>query len=680
MQFNMATMSRTLFLIGFIFIAGLSQISQAEEETLTLDDVVVTATKQKRSAKETPSTITVITAEDIEKSNAQTVPEALKEIPGVAVEERYGLSSEVSLRGNAYGKYGYVLVLVDGMPLVSSDTGRVYWEMIPLSNVEQIEVVMGPGSALWGGNAFGGTVNIITKKPEAGVTAKLSSKIGEYGMKHYSLYGAATGEKGWQKDLSLQASVEKKEGDGWRTNSSYDNENYWFKIGKEFDELDAAIDLTLSSSKRDQGVPSSISQEMWEEDDLTSPRSETYRHAYHDCDVDYQRLIFEKGIGDISKIKANVYNRHKEYDYLYSSFTNVDNDTTGGGLEYELKLGPHSLIMGMDAETSDLMKKTVKKTADYQPDWSTLKSKKNIQTDIDKYALFAQDSWKLSKKWELILGLRWDKAEFDNNGYQYNSAGTVKTDVSGTTTVDGFSPQGNLLYKLNDNFNFYTSIGRAFKIPTPSQLYTSTDYANPDLDAEKATSYEIGTKYSFQNISGSLALYISEVDDLIAKNETQEQYENIGEAESKGIEASVAYRIMNGLIANLNANYTRTEIKKNPSNTALEGKYLSQVPDYKVSLGLDYTHPKGIFASIVGRRIGSWYMDDENEREYSGYFLADCKLGYRGALKEHEFYWSVGCNNIFDKKYAASCYTSGSSNLYYPGMPRYVFTEIKFTF
>jgi outer membrane receptor protein involved in Fe transport len=104
------------------------------------------------------------------------------------------------------------------------------------------------------------------------------------------------------------------------------------------------------------------------------------------------------------------------------------------------------------------------------------------------------------------------------------------------------------------------------------------------------------------------------------------------------------------------------------------------VPEYKISFGIDYDHPLGFFTSINGRKLGPWYMDDENEREYNGYFLADCKVGYKTNIKKSKIYWSLGCNNIFDKKYAASCYTSGTSNKYYPGMPRYFYTEIKIEF
>ena len=675
-----------LALTGLIAgIVGFSGLSFAQEEALKLGEVVVTATKQERLAKDTPAAVTVITSEDIEKSGASTVAEALKGIPGVAVYDKYGsgVDADIVLRGHYHAghSYGYTLVLVDGMPQVSPDTGKVYWDMIPLSNVERIEVVMGSGSALWGGNAVGGTINIITKKPSEEPVAQIATKFGEYGIKHHSFYGQIMGKEGWTEDLSLAASFESREADGWRYNSSYDIENYWLEVNKDIKDWEANVGLTVSSSDKYQECAGKISQAMWDANDLTSPYKEYYKYTYGDYDVDYQRLVFEKGIGGSQRLKANFYNYAKDYEIFHgpSLFYFTDTDAKGGGLLYELSLGSHSLIFGTDLEFSDITQDVVYKDSCYQPDWTSLKYRRNTSTDIEKYGLYAQDTCKIFESLEAILGLRWDKAEFDNSGWKYNSKGTIKTDIAGKTDVDGWSPKGSLIYKLNESLNVYGSIGRAFKIPDPYKLYVSS-YANSNLNPEKATTYEIGTKYNLPSLAASLSFYISEVEDLIVLNETKDQYENIGKTEHKGIEGAIAYRIMGGLVANLNADYTRAEVKKNPSKTSIEGKYLHKVPKWKVSLGLDYTHPRGFFASFVGRRIGKWYMDDMNEKTYSGYFVADTKLGYRKDFGKSEIEWSVGCNNIFDKKYAAKAYTSGTSNYYYPGMPRYFFSEMSVRF
>jgi len=672
----------TGLIVGVVSFSGLSF---AEEKVLKLGEVVVTATKQERLAKDTPAQVTVITSEDIEKSGASTVAEALKGIPGVAVYDKYGsgVGADIVLRGHYHAghSYGYTLVLVDGMPQVTPDSGKVYWDLIPLSNVERIEVVMGPGSALWGGNAVGGTINIITKKPSEEPGAQVTTKFGEYGMKHYSFYGSIMGKEGWIKDLGLAVSFESKEADGWRYNSSYDIENYWLKVNKDIKEWGANLSLTFLSSDKYQRYAGKISQEMWDANDLTSPYREYYKHTYGDYDVDYQRLVFEKEMGESQRLKANFYNYAKDYEIFHgpSLFYFTDTDAKGGGLLYELSLGSHSFIFGTDLEFSDIAQDVVYKDSCYRPDWSSLKYRRNTSTDIEKYAFYFQDSWKIFEPLEVIFGVRWDKAEFDNRGWKYNSTGTVKTDISGKTDVDGWSPKGSLIYKLNESLNVYGSIGRAFKIPDPYKLYVSS-YANSNLNPEKATTYEIGTKYSSQNLAASLSFYISEVKDLIVLNDTKDQYENIGKTEHKGIEGVVAYRIMEGLTVNLSADWTQAKVKKNPSKTSIEGKYLHKVPKWKVSFGLDYTHPFGFFASFVGRRIGKWYMDDMNERTYSGYFVTDLKLGYRKDFGKSEVEISVGCNNIFDKKYAAMAYTSYGKNYYYPGMLRYFFGEVKIKF
>ena len=669
-------------------VVSFSGLSFAEEKVLKLGEVVVTATKQERLAKDTPAAVTVITSEDIEKSGASTIAEALKGIPGVAVYDKYGsgVGADIVLRGHYHAghSYGYTLVLVDGMPQVTPDSGKVYWDLIPLSNVERIEVVMGPGSALWGGNAVGGTVNIITKKPSKEPVAQVTTKFGEYGMKHYSFYGSIMGKEDWMKDLGLAVSFESKEADGWRANSDYDIKNYWAKISKDIKDWNANLSLTLSRSDKFIHYPGKISQDMWDSGDLTSLFKDYYKYNYSDTEQYYERLVFEKTF-EKSSLKVNLYNYHKHYDLFYAfSFGglcyDVDADTNiAGGLQYEFGFGSHSFILGGDFEFQKIKQNSCHSDADYNCDWTNPYRK--TKTDIIKYSFYLQDSWKIFKSLEAILGLRWDKAEFDNKGDWWNWSGTTKTDASGTNSMDGWSPKASLLYKVNNNWNLYGSIGRAFRIPNPHDMFVGSS-ANPNLKPEKATTYEIGMKYSSSNFAGSLAFYITKTEDLIVKSspEWNAPFENIGKTKHKGVEVNFAYRIMDGLVVNLNADYTQAKVKKNPADTSVEGKYIDRIPKYKVSFGLDYTHPSGFFASFVGRRIGKWYMDDMNERTYSGYFVADLKLGYRKDFGKSEVEVSVGCNNIFDKKYAAMAYTSYGKNYYYPGMPRYFFGEMKIKF
>ncbi|RLC11733.1 MAG: hypothetical protein DRH43_03440 [Deltaproteobacteria bacterium] len=682
----MKQLKLVLCLLALVF--AFASVAQAQE-AVELEKTVVTATRTERAAKEIPATITVITSEDIVKSGATTVAEALKSIPGITFYDygggTSGVQGKVVLRGHYHGTdgFGHILVLVDGMPMVQPDSGCIYWDMVPLANVEKIEVVMGPGSALWGGNAVGGTVNIITKKPSYQPQAEVSTKFGEYGMKHHSFYGQIMGKESWKKDLSIATSVEGKEADGWRANSNYDIRNYWVRMSKVIEELDANINLTLFRSDKDVRYPGSISQEMWDADDLTTLEKDYNKYNYSDIEQYYERLVFEKAIGE-SSLKVNLYNYHKDYDLFYAfSFGglcyDVDVDNTAVGLQYDFSLGPHSFVVGGDLENQDIEQDSCHSDANYKCNWSALY--RDTQTDIAKYALYIQDSWKIFEPLEAILSLRWDKADFDNTGDWYSWSGATKTDAGGTQDMDGFSPKGSLLYKISENLNVYGSIGKAFRIPNPHDMFVGSS-ANPDLEAEKAITYEIGTKYTTRKVAGSLALYMTKVEDLIVKSSPAfgAPFENIGETEHKGVEASLAYRIMNGLDINLSGDYTRAKVKENPADPSIEGKYIDRIPEYKIALGLDYSHESGLFASFYGKQTGPFYMDDANEEEYDDYFVADVRIGYKKKFGKSEAKLSVGCNNVFDKKYAATAYTSYGKNKYYPGMPRYFFTELSIKF
>ncbi|MEM5767534.1 MAG: TonB-dependent receptor plug domain-containing protein, partial [Bacillota bacterium] len=157
-------------------------VAQAEEEIMSynLDTVVVTATRTEESIKDVPASVTVITAEDMAKMNVQTVDQALRVAAGVFVNRGKGLTATtaaVSLRG--FSGQGQTLVLLDGQPLNHAYAGSVNWSSIPMQSIERIEVVKGSNSALYGSQAMGGVINIITKNPQA-QEIRLAAKYESY--------------------------------------------------------------------------------------------------------------------------------------------------------------------------------------------------------------------------------------------------------------------------------------------------------------------------------------------------------------------------------------------------------------------------------------------------------------------------------------------------------------------
>lgn len=133
-----------------------------EVQEYNLDDMVVTATRTMKQIQEVPASVSVVTAKDIQEKNISALPEALQMLPGVYMSQSpsYGSAGSLEIRGFASNN---ILVLLDGMPINTAHNNEVQWEMIPVENVERIEVVKGAGSSLYGGRAVGAVVNILTK-------------------------------------------------------------------------------------------------------------------------------------------------------------------------------------------------------------------------------------------------------------------------------------------------------------------------------------------------------------------------------------------------------------------------------------------------------------------------------------------------------------------------------------
>ncbi|MCD6305436.1 MAG: TonB-dependent receptor, partial [Deltaproteobacteria bacterium] len=151
-----------------------------EKKTLKLEEIVVTATRTKTPVMDTPSNISVITATDLEAMDAKNVTEALKKLPGIYYTNASGLEPKISLRGTRIGMSGGALVLVNGIPVNMGKFGYTDFEAIPVDNIERVEVVKGPMSALYGGDSARGVINIITKRGGGPINGKISTILGSY--------------------------------------------------------------------------------------------------------------------------------------------------------------------------------------------------------------------------------------------------------------------------------------------------------------------------------------------------------------------------------------------------------------------------------------------------------------------------------------------------------------------
>src|SRR4030042_5518511 len=234
-------------------------LSFAQEKEVTLETTVVTATRDPEEIRKIPAHVTVITKEKIEESNAQTIPDVLKDEVGVVARDLSGTGKNVSLDIRGFGETGPLntLVLVDGRRVKEIDLSAVDWTQIPLDQVDRIEIVRGAGSVLYGDNAVGGVINIITKKPEKAFSAQAEGTAGSY---HYHKENASVSGKWGPLSAILNASYSGTE--GYRDNGFLRAKDVGGKVIYDLNE-NISFNFNASFHQDETGLPGELPKDIY---------------------------------------------------------------------------------------------------------------------------------------------------------------------------------------------------------------------------------------------------------------------------------------------------------------------------------------------------------------------------------------------------------------------------------
>jgi iron complex outermembrane receptor protein len=259
-------MKKVLFLVLLFSVVIFSPV-QAEDKkdsdaVVTMGEVVVTATRDNQETRKVPANVTVITAEEIEKSGATTVVEALDKLESIQFRTSSGNSSQayIDMRGiGGDNPYGKTLVMLDGRRLNRTDMSSINWLEIPVDTIEKIEIVRGPGSVLYGDAAIGGVINIITKKGQGEPKFNASVLMGSYGLNDERV--GVTGATGkWTYAINGENNFNS----GYRERSKYSAQGGGFNFGYSANDL-LNVSLGVSFNKADYQMPGALSKGMMEQ-------------------------------------------------------------------------------------------------------------------------------------------------------------------------------------------------------------------------------------------------------------------------------------------------------------------------------------------------------------------------------------------------------------------------------
>ena len=578
-----------------------------EEKAFDLGEIEITATRTPHLLEETPGIVTVITKEEIEAKKIVNFEDLFEEISGIKVNNYGWLGSlcNLSLRGSTAKQ---VLILVDGRPLNTPSLGSFDLSILPLLNIERIEIGKGPFSSLYGGNALGGVINIITKKPEEKFCLDYYLSYGRFDT---SILGLNFGEK--KKNFGYLFEINKNYTNGFRENSESD---YLGLSGKLFFNLPNNSQVSISTGyyNSDTNLPGSLTYP-------TPYASQKLEYRWIDLNYDFKGEKFDLNTKFYFNYNTTIY---KNEDPSWPQDDKTENIYPG--LNIKANFYPNEL----NIITTGIEYKTEKVNV---VDRINNISRIGEERKRSNIGIYLQDEIILGKL-RILPGIRWD------NNSDYGSF---------------ISPKISSLIKVRENTNLRLSYGRSFTPPSISDLYWFEDwggemglFGNPDLKPEKANSFDLGIEHIFgEKLLSRINLFLTKTKDLISWVETDPwrwEAQNIDKAEIKGIETEFLHNLNKNFSVSLNYTYMDARDK----GTQYYDKKLPYRPENKFSLGLNFKNEKGIKWNIDLNFVDDVYTDRENTQKLDSYTLLNTTIS-KEFSKNLEFFIQV--RNLLNEEY-----------------------------
>ena len=730
---NVMTMLMIYILAGAfsaVAAAGGVSASAAPVPVYELKGLTVTATRQAETTKDVPANVQIVTEKEIKDRNVQNAAQAVALATGVQVDTT--VEGSVNLRG--YNSKN-ILVLVDGQQMNTAWNSTVDWNMIPVENIRKVEVVSGGQSALYGGRAVGGVINIMTKSAkENGVHGAVNLGYGSHNTVKQSYMASGRKDR-----LNWGVFYESKITDGWRSYlSSYAIKNS--KGKNNFTGVDtSSLDTTADGKEYiigDRGKKEVMSESYGFNlgYDFTEDRKLTYKFTHSNYTWKYTdpRSYLSAGFSKPSGVPASTffgnrgwrvydmqsltYNDQKDKihahfgmtDYTKSGYITPDKtvkasrtfDGAGSKTSYPSKswdfdlnkrwtAGSHTILFG-GSYGKDRFDETIWKTVSDWKSWdSAVKGNKDDQWlggKAKSWALYIQDKWKLSSRWAAYIGGRYDYYE-KYGGYNYYR-GNAPTRLE-SDSYHQFSPKLSASYALDDHTNLYLSFGKSFAPPLLYQLYRYAEPSyggryepNPSLKPETTTNWELGIKKDLGKTKISADLFYARTKDYIdlvtigktAKGADIKTYKNVGEARTHGAELSVTHKFSS--LWSVYANYTWQlgKVADADNGYAMGRDY--EIPRHLFHSGVTYTnHPWTVNVDsmfVSARNEPGWKSGKFKSRD--AYFLLNMDTAY-AVNKNLSVQFSI--YNILDREYYDQ---ESASDKYYAGDGRTFTLSARYSF
>jgi outer membrane cobalamin receptor len=584
--------------------------AEPEVKFAHMGEIVVVATRAERDRTKVPSAVRIMDAEVVRLAQAMTLDELFRSLAGVDLQSSGfpGGKPRVSMRGLTPG-FGSkrVLVLVDGRRINDAFQGSADFMLLPTDAIERIEVAQGPASALYGSNAMGGVINIVTRRGDATPVTALRMAAGSHRTRHFqAAHGARAGA------LDYFAAGSHIETDGFTRNRDGSK--------RDWRAEHALVNLgTAPDAHSDLRIGLGSYHGRGRDDE-----------AARDSRTDYQTVAYSRnwnGAPD-ALFSARLYRNGERhlYDWSYPGRGLYDLETWAADLQQAFRVGDRQrwVIGGeLRREQADIDETTGP-----------------IDETTDTGALYLQDEIQISDRWIATLGLRLDA----NADY-----------------TDAWSPRMGLLWLVSADSEIFAGIHRAHRAPALSDRFVNVQFAgmrfegNPDLDPETLTAYELGWRGRWleRRLQAETTLFYNNLEDsfdfaLAADGVFRNR--NASRAQTQGADLRLRYAPGTRLAITLNYAYTDGEYRRFESNPTVEGNRLPYLARHKATLEVETVCPLGWSHLARLRHVDTRFGDDRNtaENKLDAYATVDWRT--RAPIGGHAAA-TLSVDNVFDETY-----------------------------
>ncbi|SUU20411.1 MULTISPECIES: TonB-dependent receptor [Acinetobacter] len=701
----MTTSFRLSVLTAACLSVTYSSLTNAEanpaQDTKTLATIVVTASREGESIRNTPAAISQINNQTLADKNATFIGQLVNQTPGVLMNDLGNEQHMMSIRQpiTTAAVYQYLEDGISVRPVGVFNHNALY--ELNLAGIDRIEILRGPASSLYGSNAIGGTINFLTKAPSQTPTAEIGILSSTEGYRRLDLGASNTFETEFGEHGLRLSGYASDRGNSWQDHAESNKQSLTLRHDWRISDATQVKNIVSYNHLR-ADMTGSLNSKDFSERSGYSYQTFTYR------EVDSTRLSSQisHAWNDLNQTQATLYYRDNttEQNPSYSIRTDMRNGVPTGtytgqttynqfksyglNLQHSTSFDQVKWIIGAMAEHTPNKAKTNDIEVFRDPEtriytgFQPRKLLRDFNVDVDNQAIYTQFNWQTFDNLNLVAGARYDwiKYDYQNNLTPSNITGAPNE----TRRFHKASPQLGFIWNAHPLLDIYSNWSQGFVPPEVSSLY-GANLVTPNLTEATFNNIDLGIRFKLfdERLDGEITLYRLDGEDEVisyTKPDNTREPRNAGKTRHQGIEIGGTWNISDQYDQRLklSGSWAKHQYKQFQPSASLNynGNRMPSSPKAFGTVEYQIKPIPELLLSAEGVYVGSYWINDANTENYDGHTVLNLRATYR--RNAYEIYGHI--INAANVHYAESTSFSNNQASFTPAAPRTYLLGLRYHF